>query len=372
MILYWIFIGLLTFILLIYIFLIYYHNNIAIKPIRKKYTRAYIFLWIIEFLILIWFILPFLPKISLKPIRNNTNSNTTKTNNDIEFNEMKEETEDNSTQENNMNTEESKEEDTWWFSTIINAIFNNSAEEEKDYLAFSEENCERWIVDRITDWDTIVVKWEPIRLIWINTPETVDPNKPIQCYWPESLERMKKLVSNKRVCLIKDTISPDFDKRGRKLRYVYLESWKSANEIMLEESFSREYSKYDFWLKEKYKAIADIAKESWTWVYNCPIELEDEDEDTSEDIKKIEEPINETIGITNNEPIKEFVINEQTNTTNRANCKIKWNINDKWEKIYHLPWCEYYERTDINRPWEKRFCTEEEARAAWWRKAKNC
>lgn len=57
-----------------------------------------------------------------------------------------------------------------------------------------------------------------------------------------------------------------------------------------------------------------------------------------------------------------------------SNCTIKWNISyNWWEKIYHVPWCTSYNATIIDTSkWEKRFCTEAEARAAWWRKAYNC
>lgn len=54
----------------------------------------------------------------------------------------------------------------------------------------------------------------------------------------------------------------------------------------------------------------------------------------------------------------------------RRDCYIKWNIEFEWtEKIYHLPWCSHYNETVINSNfWEKWFCTEKEAKDAWWRK----
>lgn len=60
--------------------------------------------------------------------------------------------------------------------------------------------------------------------------------------------------------------------------------------------------------------------------------------------------------------------------TETTNCNIKWNISyNWWEKIYHVPWCTSYNATVIDTSkGERRFCTESEARAAWWRKAYNC
>jgi endonuclease YncB( thermonuclease family) len=52
-------------------------------------------------------------------------------------------------------------------------------------------------------------------------------------------------------------------------------------------------------------------------------------------------------------------------------CRIKGNINSKGERIYHTPGQEYYERTSINvSKGERWFCSEDEARAAGWRRAR--
>lgn len=56
------------------------------------------------------------------------------------------------------------------------------------------------------------------------------------------------------------------------------------------------------------------------------------------------------------------------------NCDIKGNVSfTSWEKIYHIPGCDNYHDTVIDTNyWERWFCSESEARAAWWRKARNC
>lgn len=62
------------------------------------------------------------------------------------------------------------------------------------------------------------------------------------------------------------------------------------------------------------------------------------------------------------------------NDFNSSWCSIKWNIEfSTQEKIYHLPNCESYSSTIIDSSyWEKRFCSEKEAKEAGWRKAYNC
>lgn len=61
-------------------------------------------------------------------------------------------------------------------------------------------------------------------------------------------------------------------------------------------------------------------------------------------------------------------------TTQPSGCFIKGNISyTTRERIYHVPGCQYYEQTKISPEYGERwFCTEAEAIANGWRKAKNC
>lgn len=52
-------------------------------------------------------------------------------------------------------------------------------------------------------------------------------------------------------------------------------------------------------------------------------------------------------------------------------CVIKGNVNTKGERIYHVPGQRYYNDTRIQPSHGERwFCSEEEARAAGWRRSK--
>lgn len=54
-----------------------------------------------------------------------------------------------------------------------------------------------------------------------------------------------------------------------------------------------------------------------------------------------------------------------------ANCRIKGNISLKGERIFHVPGQKYYEKTGIRvEKGERWFCSEAQARASGWRKAK--
>lgn len=79
-------------------------------------------------------------------------------------------------------------------------------------------------VKKVVDGDTIQVEIKgeskTIRFIGINTPETVDPRRPVQCFGVEASNETKKLLEGKKVILEKDV--SETDKYNRLLRYVFL------------------------------------------------------------------------------------------------------------------------------------------------------
>jgi len=83
----------------------------------------------------------------------------------------------------------------------------------------SEENLFKVI--RVVDGDTIAIEGgQVIRYIGIDTPETVHPSKPIQCFGKEASNKNKELVEGKMVKLEKDV--SETDKYGRLVRYVWV------------------------------------------------------------------------------------------------------------------------------------------------------
>nr|WP_317186525.1 hypothetical protein [Devosia sp. BK] len=54
-----------------------------------------------------------------------------------------------------------------------------------------------------------------------------------------------------------------------------------------------------------------------------------------------------------------------------SECNIKGNISTRGERIYHLPGQKYYDETRISASHGERwFCSEQEARAAGWRRSR--
>lgn len=121
----------------------------------------------------------------------------------------------------------------------------------------SESN--QLIVTRVIDGDTIVVLMngvsEKIRLIGVDTPETVDPRKTIQCFGKEASMFTENLLLNNAVRLEADASQGDRDKYGRLLRYVFLEDGTANNEIINKKLIAEGYGhEYTYRLPYKYQS----------------------------------------------------------------------------------------------------------------------
>ena len=75
-------------------------------------------------------------------------------------------------------------------------------------------------VDRVVDGDTLVASGRRVRLIGIDTPETVKPDSPVECYGPEASAATKALLpKGTKVRLVRDVEAKD--RYDRDLAYVY-------------------------------------------------------------------------------------------------------------------------------------------------------
>jgi micrococcal nuclease len=79
-------------------------------------------------------------------------------------------------------------------------------------------------VVRVIDGDTVELRVgghrERVRLIGVNTPETVDPRKPVQCYGPEAKAFTHDLLAPGAAVHLERDVEPR-DDYGRLLGYVY-------------------------------------------------------------------------------------------------------------------------------------------------------
>lgn len=103
---------------------------------------------------------------------------------------------------------------------------------------------ELYPVVRVVDGDTLIVrvadKTERVRLIGVDTPETVDPRKPVQCFGPEAARKTKELLEGRKVRLVFDPTQGERDKYRRVLAYVYRDDGLFVNLQLLREGFAHE------------------------------------------------------------------------------------------------------------------------------------
>ncbi|MBI2330167.1 thermonuclease family protein [Candidatus Daviesbacteria bacterium] len=101
---------------------------------------------------------------------------------------------------------------------------------------------ERVLVSKVVDGDTIqLTNGKTVRLIGIDTPETVDPRRPVGCFGKEASNEAKKLLAGKEVILQKDI--SETDKYKRLLRYIFLPLQNNqtlfVNDYLVREGFAK-------------------------------------------------------------------------------------------------------------------------------------
>jgi micrococcal nuclease len=80
---------------------------------------------------------------------------------------------------------------------------------------------------------------ERVRLIGIDTPETVDPRKPVQCFGKEASNRTKALLPKGTAIRLERDVEAR-DRYGRLLAYVYrVEDGTFVNLALAEEGFAQ-------------------------------------------------------------------------------------------------------------------------------------
>ncbi|MDP9317285.1 MAG: thermonuclease family protein [Chloroflexota bacterium] len=111
-------------------------------------------------------------------------------------------------------------------------------------------------VVEIIDGDTVDVllngKVERLRLIGLDTPETKDPRKPVQCFGKEASAQAAKILTGQTVLLEEDASQDTRDKYDRLLRYVWLPDGKLYNLEMIIGGFAHEYT---YETPYKYQAV---------------------------------------------------------------------------------------------------------------------
>jgi micrococcal nuclease len=195
-------------------------------------------------------------------------------------------------------------------------------------------------VTRIVDGDTIEVLIDgsqyKLRYIGIDTPESVDPRRPVECFGEEASDRNRNLVGGKTVGLEKDV--SDTDGFGRLLRYVWLGS-EMVNATLVRDGYAQAATyPPDVKHADVFASLQAEARQAGRGLWGA------------------------ACGSVTPSPMLAPMA---------SGCIIKGNISFRTgEKIYHVPGGEYYDETVIDTAaGERWFCTEAEAVAAGWRRS---
>jgi micrococcal nuclease len=117
-------------------------------------------------------------------------------------------------------------------------------------------------VVKVVDGDTVDVelngKTERLRAIGINTPETVDPRKPVECFGKEASDWAKVLLTNQTVFLEADPSQQERDQYNRLLRYIWLPDGRLFNLEMIAQGYAYEYT---YSVPYKYQAVFKQAQQ---------------------------------------------------------------------------------------------------------------
>ncbi len=116
-------------------------------------------------------------------------------------------------------------------------------------------------VVRVVDGDTLLLdRRERVRLIGVDTPETVDPRRPVQRFGKEASAFTKRMVEGKKVRLEYDQDRKD--RYGRTLAFVYLEDGTFLNAEIVKQGYGFAYTQFPFKYLEEFRGYEREAREA--------------------------------------------------------------------------------------------------------------
>lgn len=121
-------------------------------------------------------------------------------------------------------------------------------------------------VTRFDDGDTIAVNMngvnETVRFIGVDTPETHDPRKAVQCFGQAAAAFTKQLIDNNPVRLEADPLNTNRDRYGRLLRYVYLSDGTLINAEIIKQGYGFAYLSFPVTKADEFRTYEKEAREA--------------------------------------------------------------------------------------------------------------
>lgn len=169
-------------------------------------------------------------------------------------------------------------------SDVITSTYSQVNSFNDELLAsIDEAKAKVYKVEEVVDGDTLKITYngvkESVRLIGIDTPETIHPTEAVQCFGQEASQKMKDLVEGKDVRIMFDNSQGLRDKYGRLLLYVWVGD-VFVNKQMIVDGYAYEYTYSTPYLYQKeFKEAQSKAESSKTglWGDICACEKKEID-----------------------------------------------------------------------------------------------
>ena len=120
-------------------------------------------------------------------------------------------------------------------------------------------------VSEFIDGDTIVVDMngtqEKLRFIGVDTPETHDPRKAVQCFGVAAAAFTKSFIGQNNVRLESDPTNTNRDRYNRLLRYVYLPDGRLVNAEIIRQGYGFAYTGFPFTKSDEFLGYQKTARE---------------------------------------------------------------------------------------------------------------
>lgn len=119
-------------------------------------------------------------------------------------------------------------------------------------------------VTEFVDGDTIRIDMngteETLRFIGVDTPETHDPRKAVQCYGKAAADFTKQTIGTNNVRLEADPLNTDRDRYNRLLRYIYLPDGTLVNKKIISEGYGFAYLGFPFTKNDEFRQAQQDAR----------------------------------------------------------------------------------------------------------------
>lgn len=215
----------------------------------------------------------------------------------------------------------------------------------------------------VVDGDTAKVDIEgkvyTVRMLGIDTPESVHPSKPVQCFAKEATHRARQILNDQVVILEFDPSQGLLDKYDRLLAFVWMNEKAMYNSIMIAEGYAFEYTyNTPYKYQREFREYERIAREQKVGLWS-PKTCNGVNENAVAST-----PATSSLALIVATPTAKPVYQPAQYDYASEPCRIGQVKGNRNSMIYHVPGGAYYARTYSN---VQCFDTERQAIAAGYR-----